>query len=116
MNMTMAAIQELYLNFNHNTRATHNWYTVYPKKPYDKLNKTRYIILMNKRIPTNNWTQIDFDLSDMMAVQIQTPVGYILCINMYIDTQTSEGVQKVTQYMCRKDHDWNPRGQIKDPI
>ena len=107
----MATIQEPYLDFNHNTQATHNWFTVYPKEHYHKPNKTRSIILINKRIPTNSWTHIDFASSDMMAFQIQTPAGYILCINMYNDAQNSEGVQKVTQYMSRKAHDQNPRYQ-----
>ena len=84
----MAAIQEPYLDFNHNTRATHNWYTVYPKEHYHKPNKTRAIILINKRILTNNWTQIDFTSSDVMAIRIQTPAGNILCINMYNDART----------------------------
>src|SRR5882724_4584075 len=104
----MATIQEPYLNFNHNTQATNNWFTVYPKENYDKPNKTRSIILINKRILTNSWTHIDFASSDMMAFQKQTPAGYILCINMYNDAQNSEGVQKVTQYMSRKAHDQNP--------
>jgi len=86
----IAAIQELYLDFNRNTRATHNWFTIYLKEHYDKPNKTRSIILINKRILTN-WKQVDFALSNVMAIQIKTPAGDILCINMYNDTQNSEG-------------------------
>jgi len=107
----MAAIQELYLNLNHNTQATHNWFTVYLKEHYNKPNKTRSIILINKRILTNNWTQIDFASSDVRAVQIQTPAGYVLCLNIYNNAWNSEGMRKVTQYMHTKACDQNPRGQ-----
>jgi len=87
----IATIQEPYLNFNCNTRTTPDWFTIYPKEHCDMLNNTRSIILINKRIPTNNWKQVEFASSNMTAIQIKTPEGDILCINMYNDTQSSEG-------------------------
>jgi len=105
----IAAIQELYLDFNRNTQATPDWFTIYPKEHYDRPNNTRSIILINKRIPTNNWKQVEFASSDVMAVQIKTPAGDILCINMYNDTQNSEGAQKFIHYMRKKARERSPR-------
>src|SRR5882724_11951181 len=101
----IAGIQEPYLDFNHNTRATPDWFTIYPKEHYDRPNNTRSIILMNKRIPTYNWKQIEFASSDVTDVQIKALAGDILCINMYTDTQNSEGARKVIHYMGKKAHE-----------
>src|SRR5882724_11621128 len=95
----ITTIQEPYLNFNHNSHASHNWYTLYPKEHYTMPNKTRSLLLINKSMLTNKWSQIDFASSDMTATQIQTPIGPLLLINMYNDLGTFKGVQKVIQYM-----------------
>ena len=104
-NYDIAAIQEPYLDVNHNSCASHNWYTFYPKEHYTKPNKIRSLLLINKSMPTNKWSQIDFASSNVMATQIQTPIGPLLLINMYNDLETSKGVQKVIQYMRNKAHD-----------
>jgi len=105
----IAAIQEPYLNHNHNSCASRNWFTLYLKEHYAKPNKTRSLMLINKRIPTNKWTQIDLTLSDMTAIQMQTPLGSIILINMYNDVRNSEGPWKIMQYMINKAQDQNPR-------
>ena len=105
----IAAIQEPYLNHTHNSWASHNWYTLYPKEHYAKPNKTRFLLLINKRILTNNWSQINFTSSNVMAIQMKTPSGHILLINMYNDGRSPKGVWKVTQYMRNKAQVQNPR-------
>ena len=95
----IAAIQEPYLDHTHNSRASPNWYTLYPKEHYAKPDRTRSLLLINRRIPTNNWAQIDIASSDVTAVQVQTPLGQVLLINMYNDGKNPEGARKVTQYM-----------------
>ena len=42
------AIQEPYLDRNHNSQANHNWFTVYPKEHYTNPSKTRSIMLVNR--------------------------------------------------------------------
>jgi len=49
-------------------------------------------MLINKRILSNSWAQVDFASSNVMAVQVQTPAGTLLFINMYNDARNSEGV------------------------
>src|SRR5882724_11046672 len=93
----IAAIQEPYLNHNHNSCASHNWFTLYPKEHYAKSNKTRSLMLINKIIMTNKWTQIDLASSNVMTIQIQTPSGSVILINMYNNVRNSKGAQKVTQ-------------------
>src|SRR5882672_1282842 len=108
----VAAIQEPYLNFNHNSHATHNWYTIYPEKHYVESNKTRYLLLINKRMPSDSWFQVDFASSDVTAVQVQTPAGAVLIINTYNDTGNSDGVRKVARYMRNRDHGQGRQSQL----
>ena len=98
----IATIQEPYLDFNHNSCTSHNWYTLYPKEHYAKPNKTRLLLLINKSMPTNKWSQVNFASSNMMAIQIQTPVSPLLLINLYNNLRTSEGAWKVIKYMRNK--------------
>src|SRR5882724_11555544 len=95
----IAAIQEPYLYHTHNSRASANWYTLYLKEHYTKPDRARSLLLINRRIPTNNWAQIDIASSDVTAVQVQTPWGQALLINMYNNGKNPEGVRKVMQYM-----------------
>jgi len=87
----IAAIQEPYLDHNHNFCTSHNWFTLYPKEHYAKPNKTRSLMLISKRIPTNKWTQINLPSCDVMAIQMQTPSGSVILINMYNDMRKSKG-------------------------
>jgi len=105
----IAAIQEPYLNHTHKSRASPNWYTLYPKEHYTKPKRTRSLLLINRRIPTNNWAQINFALSDVTAIQMQTPSGQVILINMYNNGKNPEGAQKVTQYMRNMAWVHNPR-------
>jgi len=98
----IAAIQELHLNHIHNSCASHNWFTLYLKEHYTIPNNTRSIMLINKRIPTNKWSQIDLASSNMTAIHMQTPSGPEILINMYNDMRNSEGVRKVMQYLQHK--------------
>ena len=52
----VAAIQEPYLHHHHNSHASLHWYTVYPKEHYIDPDKTWTIILVNKKISTDSWT------------------------------------------------------------
>ena len=70
----IATIQVPYLNFNHNTCTTHNWFTIYLKEHYNEPNKTRSIILIYKRISTNSWKQINF--TQLYRYKLQWEIYY----------------------------------------
>src|SRR5882724_1316188 len=112
----LSTIQELYLDHNHNSCATHQWYTLYPKQHYLTPSHMRSLLLVNKCIATDTWTQVDFRLLDIMVVLIQMGHGKVLVINIYNDmvhwaTTTLDGypshsdkshyIQKATSvYIC----------------
>ena len=79
----VAEIQEPYLDHHHNSCASLHWYMVYPNEHYIDPEKTWTIILVNKRISTDSWTQIDFHLSKITVIQIQMATGKVLIINTY---------------------------------
>ncbi|KAF8193036.1 hypothetical protein BJ912DRAFT_848521, partial [Pholiota molesta] len=79
-------IQEPYIDFQGRTRATPGWYTIYPTKhKFTNDIKTRSVILINKKISTNTWTQIDVDSLDITAIQIRSERGTINLYNIYND-------------------------------
>src|SRR5882724_3695870 len=71
----IGAVQEQYLDNWHNSQVTHNWYTKYPGAHYTDLAHMCSLILVNRRITTHTWSQIDFSSSDITAIQIQTERG-----------------------------------------
>jgi len=99
----IAAIQEPYLDFNHNTRANHHWYTIYPREHFVEPKKTRSVMLIGRHMPTDSWSQVDFSSSDIMAVQVQMHRGPTLIINMYNDNKNSDSVRKVRLFMRNND-------------
>src|SRR5882724_3205860 len=100
-NYDIAAIQEPYLDANHNSRAMHNWYMIYPKEHYITPSCTRSIILVNKWIATNAWVQVDLGSPDITAVSIKTGRGRVLLINLYNDNEQQQGLRQ-TERFCQE--------------
>src|SRR5882724_7904744 len=63
---------------------------LYPKVHYTDPARTRSLMLVNKRIVTDTWSQIDLGSSDITVVQLQTEIGKVLIINMF-----NEGSQQL---------------------
>src|SRR5882724_7528366 len=87
-------IQEPYLDRNHNSCANHHWYMVYPKVHYIMLSQTRSIILVNKWLATNAWSQVDMGSLDVMVLMINTGRGKVLLTNMYNDSGQQQGLEQ----------------------
>ena len=58
------------LDHLHNTCANQHWYTLYPREHYTAPQKTRLVLLINKRILADSWVQVELGSSDITAVQI----------------------------------------------
>src|SRR5882724_980518 len=100
-NCDIAAIQEPYLDANHNSCATHHWYTIYPKEHYITPACTRLIILVKKWIATDAWVQVDLGSPDITVVSIKTGRGRVLLINLYNDNKQQQGLRQ-TERFCRE--------------
>src|SRR5882724_13134698 len=95
----IVALQEPYLDHNHNMCANPYWYTVYPKEHYMTPEKTRSTIFINKQIATDLWFQVYFSSSDITAVQVQTVAGRVLIINIYNNITHAGSIDHLFQTM-----------------
>ena len=89
----ICAIQESYLDHLHNLHATPHWFTVYPKEHYTNPGKTQSLLLVNRHITTDAWSQVDFGSSNITAVQVRTTAGKILIVNTYSDNTWQAGTK-----------------------
>jgi len=99
----LTTIQEPYLDHNHNSCATHQWYTLYPKQHYLTPSCMRSLLLVNKGIATDTWTQVDFGLPDIMVVLIQTGHGKVLVTNIYNDTEQQQALHQKIQTIWNRE-------------
>src|SRR5882672_8830288 len=101
----IVSIQEPYLDHFHNTCATQNWHTVYPQEHSIDPSKTRSVILINKMIVVDAWTQVELGSSDITAVQIQTQLGAVLMINTYNDNANTNSMRVVARHMRKMERE-----------
>jgi len=103
----LGAIQEPYLDHCHNSHASHHWYTIYHKEHYVTPTKTRLLMLVNKHLATDTWSQVGCGLSDITAVQLQMERGRVLIINTYNEGGQQQGLTGATQTMKARSRDTN---------
>jgi len=94
--------KEPYIDERGNSRSNSHWYSIYPKRHYLDASKTRSLLLVNKRIATDTWKVIDIDSSDITAIQMQTPSGNVIILNVYNDIKHSENLQTIHSFMRRQ--------------
>ena len=95
-------IQEPWMTFN-GTRATSHWRVLYPEIYFKDQTKTlRSIILINARIPTNNYVQIRFDTADVTGLILSTGSGKIYVINVYNDGNNNEAIDAVSEFLAQQ--------------
>ncbi|KAG1793176.1 uncharacterized protein HD556DRAFT_1189277, partial [Suillus plorans] len=76
-------IQEPHIDLLGNTRATQDWNVMYPTHRYTHKSRLRAITLINKRLNTNNWRQLQFPSADVVVIQLNGPFGKITIFNIY---------------------------------
>ena len=72
---------------------THHWYTIYPKEHYVMLSWMWSIILVNRWIATDVWSQVDVGSSDVTVLVINTGRGNVLLTNMYNNIGQQQGLE-----------------------
>jgi hypothetical protein len=92
------ALQEPYLDSIANTRANFHWHVIYPTSKFEDSSRVRSVILVNKRLQTNNWDQIPLDNNDVTAIKIRGTFGSIDIFNIYNDCTHSNTVLFFHEY------------------
>jgi len=111
-----ATIQEPYLDSNHNSCATHHWYTFYPKEHYVMPLWMRSISLVNRQLASDAWSQVDASSSDMTALVINTGKGKVLLTNMYNDIRQQQGLEHSIQAFQKRLHVGGSEGHMEQMI
>ena len=94
------AIQEPYIDFLGNARASPHWFSIYPKTHYiNKEKRTRSMILISKKIATDTWTALDIRSPDITVVKIKTHNGVVLIFNLYCDCTHNDSLLKLKEYI-----------------
>jgi hypothetical protein len=82
------------------TRGSHNWRILYPNTYFtDKSKSPRSLILINTNIPTNSYTQIQFDSPDVTDVRITQGNQKIIIINIYNDCNNNDAIDAVSGFL-----------------
>ncbi|KDQ56836.1 hypothetical protein JAAARDRAFT_94162, partial [Jaapia argillacea MUCL 33604] len=81
----LALIQEPYVDLRGNSRLLSQWYPVYPSTHFDKPGETQSLMLVNRLIPLDNWSQLNIPSPDLTAIQMVDQRCTIIIINIYND-------------------------------
>ena len=99
-NIDIIAIQEPAINFKDKTIAARDWIPIYPSTHEKEPRKTRSIILMSRRLPTENWEQMEYMSGDVTVVKINGNWGQITLFNIYNDCAHNETIHELMTF-CR---------------
>ena len=95
-------LQEPYLDHLGNPKATHAWRMVKPTAVMEngKL-KPRAIMLINKRMSTNAWKELDMKGGgrDVVGIQLVTSMGRMNLINVYNEGTHERTVEFLEEYL-----------------
>ena len=109
----IVALQEPHIDFLGRTRANPYWTVIYPKRHLADPKKTRSIILMNRKISTNNWDEIPLDSTDVTGVRLHGDFGVISLLNIYNDCENNRSIEVVRRWMrgrgTRREREGNER-------
>ena len=92
-------LQEPWMAFN-GMRAMSHWQALYPKIYFkDKTKPLRSIILINTKITTDNYEQIDFSSTDVTGLTLKTNSSNVDLINVYNDCTNSDTITAVNELL-----------------
>src|SRR5262245_11884168 len=84
-------LQEPYKNTLNKVPASSKWRVVYPTDFHTLKDKLRTVTLVNAKLSTNYWHQIDIPgTNDLVAIQLKGPYGLTSIINIYNDGNHSD--------------------------
>ena len=95
------ALQEPTINQLGNTKANSHWRVVYPTQRFTDGRKSRVVMLINSKISTNAWKQIDFPSADVVITQTHTSHGLCTLINTYNDCKNDDTTEALEQFLAQ---------------
>jgi hypothetical protein len=108
----IATLKEPYIDFRGRSRATLHWHVLYPTLHSHSERITQAVTLVNTRLPTDTWTQIPINSSDIVGLQLHGDFGTIWLINIYNDGDHNKVLQALSKHM----HDPTARSYPARPL
>jgi len=99
--------QEQHFDFQQQSRALRNWYTIYPTRgERDGEERQRSMMLVNRKIATDTWEQLDIPSKDITAIELKTSSGKkVRIFNIYNDILHSEVLDDLSHYLRQRRRD-----------
>ena len=114
----MICLQEPHFDFQEKTRATGVWRVVLPSRYVSAAQERRQVpraaILVHESLSTNNWTQIDIDSLDVVAIQLASEQGVVNVYNIYNDCTHSDTIHTLERHFDRREVENNTRNTDSD--
>jgi hypothetical protein len=111
MKYSIGFAQEPYIDFLGNLQANHTWTSIYPTTHKKQPKSTRSIIIVHNNINQDQWTQIDVQSPDVMAMKILGNSGDLYVFNVYLDQSHSDALFKIDRTIrnIRRTHEQSQR-------
>lgn len=94
----IVALQEPSINFLGKTTASRDWIPIYPTTHEKDPKKTRAIILMSKKLPSESWEQLEFNSGDVTVIKIMGEWGQLVLFNIYNDCNHDSTIQELINF------------------
>jgi ribonuclease HI/exonuclease III len=94
-------LQEPFYDNTRKTRATPYWNVIYPASYYSNTAPFRSVILVNSKLDTNGWKQIEIKSNDITAIQIKGEFGKLNIFNIYNDCTHSRNTGALENFLLR---------------
>ncbi|KAG5736093.1 hypothetical protein E4T56_gene6291 [Termitomyces sp. T112] len=99
------AIQEPYLDFLGNTRASSYWRVLYPSDHRkDGSTRSRSVLLINTNISTDAFTQLTIHSTDITAVCFAGKFSFLSLFNIYNDCKHNEVLTTLSSFLSSSAH------------
>jgi Endonuclease-reverse transcriptase len=102
-------LQEPYIDGYGNTKSNRHWHVIYPSSRSTDNSPVQAVILVNIKLLTNQWTQLDIpDNNDITGIQIHGLFGTLSIINIYNDCNHARNIMTSDNILARIVDDPNP--------
>jgi len=99
------ALQEPAISDFATTISTRDWRVIYPSTHAKDPSKTRSVILIYANILTNNWSQMDIDLGDIMTLRLSREWGTLTIYNIYNNCKHDETIKLLKNLQGNSEND-----------
>src|SRR3981189_2525687 len=99
-------LQEPYIDAYGNTKVTSNWRVVYPSSHLANDSVVRSVILINSKLDTNHWHQVNYaNNNDTTVIQFKGPYGQVTLFNLYNDGGHSNSLTALNNFVSANRQD-----------